>query len=319
MKYGAIEKNDEKVIFGDYHFEIRGAGVGVSLYKGDKYLSNYLTYRECICDLSYYYYKIKDLDYLQNLFSKYCNDTIKGPYLYRCSCSEYFWPTEMLFSYVHYADTMSELLEKIELHERRSINYPDKFEFGVQGTGIHIWNKENNSYCYWTGCGKGEGVAEIIQNARDGNKLIPNELIKEYDENADIDVFISHKSEDFAICKPLYDNLMQSGYKVFFAEMSLPALANADYSYEIDKALEKTKNIIVVATSLDKIMSGWVKYEWTAFANEKRGGRKEGNIITIIGDSMNIEELPLLLRQYQVIEYEDMNSVDSYIIKNVNT
>lgn len=95
--------------------------------------------------------------------------------------------------------------------------------------------------------------------------------------------------------------------------MSLPALSNADYSAEIDKALEKARNIVVIATCKENVLSGWVQYEWSAFANEKRSGRKTGNIITLIDDKMPITDLPILLRQFEVIPLEQLEAVNGFL------
>ena len=95
--------------------------------------------------------------------------------------------------------------------------------------------------------------------------------------------------------------------------MSLPAISNADYSAEIDKALDSAKNIIVIATNKENVLSGWVQYEWTTFANEKRSGIKDGNIITLIDKNMPITELPILLRQFEVIAIDDFKTVKKYL------
>ena len=110
-----------------------------------------------------------------------------------------------------------------------------------------------------------------------------------------------------------YDYLVSKGVSVFLSEMSLPALSNADYFAEIDKALERARNIVVVATSKENVLSGWVQYEWSTFANEKRSGRKEGNIITLVDNNMGIADLPILLRQYEVIPLPQIESMLDYL------
>lgn len=135
-------------------------------------------------------------------------------------------------------------------------------------------------------------------------------MIAELTELNQVDVFISHKSEDFSKAMRVYDYLVSNGISTFLSEMFLPALSNADYPAEIDKAIEKAGNVIVIATSK---VSGWVQYEWSAFTNEKRSGRKTGNIITLIDDNMPITDLPILLRQFEVISLQQYESVKDFL------
>lgn len=128
-----------------------------------------------------------------------------------------------------------------------------------------------------------------------------------------LDVFISHKSEDFEKAKDVYEFLTAKGLSVFLSEISLPSLSNSEYSDEIDNALEQAKNIVVIATSREKVTSGWVKSEWQTFANEKRSGRKSGNIITLLDSTMKIDDLPIRLRQYQVVPLKEFQSSLSFL------
>ena len=68
----------------------------------------------------------------------------------------------------------------------------------------------------------------------------------------------------------------------------------------------------MIADNINKISSGWVKYEWTAFLNEKLSGRKDGNILTVITDNMNIDELPFTLRQFEVININSINQIEEW-------
>lgn len=141
---------------------------------------------------------------------------------------------------------------------------------------------------------------------------IPSSLHEEYDKLKTFDIFISHKSEDYKIAKLVYDVFSKKGIKVFLSEITLPAVANTDYTAEISNALDQSKHLIVIADSISKISSGWVKYEWTAFLNEKLSGRKKGNILTVITDNLSIEELPFSLRQFEVININNINQIEKW-------
>lgn len=119
-----------------------------------------------------------------------------------------------------------------------------------------------------------------------------------------VDVFLSRKSEDAPLAKQLYDFLTAKGVRVFDSDHSLQELGNADYSRAIDDALIGTKHLIVIGSSLDNISSPWVEAEWRFFLNRKRSGKVKGNILTVIGNGLKIDDLPPSLQNYEVISLE---------------
>lgn len=122
-----------------------------------------------------------------------------------------------------------------------------------------------------------------------------------------IDVFISRKSADAAMAKELYDYLTAKGLDVFESDETLPALGNSDYRKEIDKALDICTHMIVVGSSVEHLQSPWVEAEWGFYIAEKRAGRKNGNILSVISYNLTIEKLPPSLRNYEVIYYRKKN------------
>lgn len=121
------------------------------------------------------------------------------------------------------------------------------------------------------------------------------------------DVFISRKSTDAKIAKELFIFLQKSGLKVFDSDISLHEIGIAEYQRTIDNILDEVQHIIVVGSSIENINSAWVKTEWETFENEKRSGRKNGNLLVVITKNVSIEKLPLSLRQKQVFRFEDKN------------
>lgn len=118
------------------------------------------------------------------------------------------------------------------------------------------------------------------------------------------DVFISAKSADYEYARQLYKFLADRGVRVFFSPESLPELGNSDYRKEIDKKLDETQHMVVVASALEHASSPWVEAEWGFFISEKRSGRKSGNLVTVIVDSLDISKLPASLRYYEVISFD---------------
>lgn len=126
-------------------------------------------------------------------------------------------------------------------------------------------------------------------------------------------IFISAKSEDFEYAHQVYTFLTKRGYNVFFSKETLPVLGKTEFGDEIDRALEKAAHLIVVTSKKEFVTSEWVKSEWRMFLDEKRAGRKPGNIITIIAGSMRIEDLPIGLRNYETKFLNDPKTLEQIL------
>jgi O-acetyl-ADP-ribose deacetylase (regulator of RNase III) len=114
-------------------------------------------------------------------------------------------------------------------------------------------------------------------------------------------VFISAKSEDYEYAEELFEYLVAVGVPTFFSKESLPKLGDADYRREIDRALEAAEHMVVVTTCRRHLESPWVEAEWGFFINEKRSGRKNGNLVTLTVGTLQPQELPPSLRYYEAI------------------
>jgi serine/threonine protein kinase len=120
-------------------------------------------------------------------------------------------------------------------------------------------------------------------------------------------IFISAKSEDYEYASRIYEYLVSKGIPAFFSERSLRRLASADYRREIDQALDAVAHLILVASSAANATSPWVEAEWGFFVNEKRSGRKAGNLVTVAVGALKPGDLPPALRYYEVLPYADDN------------
>lgn len=121
------------------------------------------------------------------------------------------------------------------------------------------------------------------------------------DTGQEYDVFISCKSEDNKSAKTVCNFLQSRGLKVFFSKESLPILGSADFSEQIENAIEKSRNMVVVASKREYANAKWVKFEWRLFLNEKLAGRKDGNLLTVLAGGMTVNELPIALRNLEAI------------------
>ena len=57
--------------------------------------------------------------------------------------------------------------------------------------------------------------------------------------------------------------------------------------------------MVVVASRIEYLTQGWVRYEWSSFADNLKCGYKTGNLITILAPDIRLHDLPLGLRHRQ--------------------
>lgn len=300
--------------YNNLNFKLRGSQSGLCLFDGDQYLATYRSANDCLMDLAYHF-RVDEFEKIIQAFGGriFGDREVLEPFEYRGVCSELFWPTDIICRYVYYEHTLTALLEKFAFHEERAKRC-EHFEFGVQGSGIHLFNKQTLKYEFWIG-GEFKSVADIVNSLRAEGKLIPSSLEKEYKElnpNVGYDVFISHSGQDLLYAKKVYDFLSSNGFRVFLSEVSLPYLANTDYAAVISEILEQTENMVVIANDISKLDSGWVKYEWSSYLNEKHSGRKKGNLATILIGDTCVEKLPYALRQYEAMRIDAITPLTSF-------
>lgn len=129
--------------------------------------------------------------------------------------------------------------------------------------------------------------------------------------NLQYDVFISCKSEDYPFARKVYQYLREHNYNVFLADTELRKKGNAEYGEIIDEALDSATHMVIVATKPEYIMSAYVKSEWRTFIEEKRSGRKIGNIVTLI--EFSISELPISLRHFQSFSSISLDCITDFL------
>ena len=93
----------------------------------------------------------------------------------------------------------------------------------------------------------------------------------------------------------------ENGISAFFSEEWLQQKGDADFRREIDRVLDQTRHMVVVGSSIENITSSWVEAEWGFFVNEKRAGRKPGNLVTVLVGDVDAAKLPPALRTSEVI------------------
>ena len=87
------------------------------------------------------------------------------------------------------------------------------------------------------------------------------------------DVFLCYKettpeggrTEDSVIAHNIYNDLTHSGYRVFFAPVSLNETTGYNYEAAIFVAIEKSSVMLVIGTLKEYFNSTWVRSEWRRF------------------------------------------------------
>lgn len=137
------------------------------------------------------------------------------------------------------------------------------------------------------------------------------------------DIFISCKSEDYHLGGQVYEFLINHrslNRNVFFADKTLNQEGNSDYGDEIDKALDSSTHLIIVSSNaeyLKKESSSYVYEEWHSFLEEMRSGRKNGQILTIFTNDVNMNDVPYAIRNRQSFPFTNFSSIIDYLTKNV--
>ena len=128
------------------------------------------------------------------------------------------------------------------------------------------------------------------------------------------DVFISCKSEDYESAKLIYNFLCDQNYRVFLADTELRKKGNAEYGKVIDEALDSAAHLILYTSRAEYATSSYVESEWRIFIEEKRAGRKHGNLISVL-DGIEVSVLPISLRHFQSFPMERYTEIVDYLPK----
>lgn len=133
------------------------------------------------------------------------------------------------------------------------------------------------------------------------------------------DVFISCKSEDYNLGRQVYEFLVNHrdlNLNVFMADKELRKLGVSDYGKAIDDALESSMHLIVVSSNVNYLKyetSPYVYYEWHAFTEDIKSGRKNGNIMTIFTADVDLKNVPIALRSRQSFPFAEYSSIIDYL------
>lgn len=109
-------------------------------------------------------------------------------------------------------------------------------------------------------------------------------------------VVLSYTHSDSAIAAKVRDALTHAGFEVWDPE--LQARGGDNFALEIGRALERA-DALVVLVSPEAMQSDWIRWE---IEHALGNPRFEGRLIPV--ELRPTEELPWILRRFQVLKYE---------------
>jgi len=126
------------------------------------------------------------------------------------------------------------------------------------------------------------------------------------------DVFICYKESDAAgrrtpdsvLANDLYHQLIQEGFKVFFARITLEDKLGSAYEPYIFAALNSAKVMVVLGTRPEYFSAVWVKNEWSRFLTQIKSGAKKA-LIPAYKD-MDPYDLP---EEFSHLQAQDMSKL----------
>ena len=120
------------------------------------------------------------------------------------------------------------------------------------------------------------------------------------------DVFVSCKSQDYALAYDLYVYLESNGFKTFLADMSIKDIGIDQYTALIGEVIDICSHMIVFTTKVEYLRTTYVYAEWNKFANDINSGRKpNGKLLNIISPDIDVHSLPSWLSDKQCLTTEN--------------
>ena len=127
------------------------------------------------------------------------------------------------------------------------------------------------------------------------------------------DVFVSFKelgpdgkpTRDSVLASDIHEYLSSRQLSVFLSSIELKAQGVSAFKKAIDGALDASRVLVAVGTTIANLESEWVRYEWDGFLNDILTGVKPDDRLFTYIEGLEIKQLPRALRQTQAIIHRD--------------
>lgn len=126
------------------------------------------------------------------------------------------------------------------------------------------------------------------------------------------DIFICYKeldeygdrTKDSVIAQDIYDKLVERGYKVFFARITLENKLGQEYEPYIYAALKSSKIMLVVGTKEENFNATWVKNEWARFLEMMKKNKQK--VLIPVYSGIDAYKLP---EEFSMLQAQAMDKV----------
>ena len=126
------------------------------------------------------------------------------------------------------------------------------------------------------------------------------------------DVFICYKetdeqnerTHDSVIAQDIYDKLVEQGFKVFFARITLEDKLGVEYEPYIYSALKSSKVMLVVGTKEEHFNAVWVKNEWSRYLEMMK--QDKGKSLIPVFSKIDPYKLP---EEFAMLQAQSMDKV----------
>ena len=137
-------------------------------------------------------------------------------------------------------------------------------------------------------------------------------ILKISNQEKPYDVFICYKetdqngerTKDSVIAQDIYDKLIESGLKVFFARITLEDKLGREYEPYIYSALKTSKVMLVVGTKEENFGAVWVKNEWSRFLEMMK--QDKGKVLIPVYSKIDAYKLP---EEFSMLQAQSMDKV----------
>lgn len=151
-----------------------------------------------------------------------------------------------------------------------------------------------------------EAKKVYISNAETINH-VQSQIIEMANKGEEYDIFICYKetgsngdrTEESVLAQDIYKELVQDGYKVFFARKTLENKLGMDYEPVIFSALRSARVMLVLGTKKEYFEATWVRNEWSRYLAMDDCGDK---VIIPLYKSISPYELPIELSHIQGLD-----------------